>query len=289
MSNLDAIGNFSSRIYPSSVRPIIPTHNKVHEAIANDQIVFAAFLSNADLRIVEAVISPAEFDDRERENVLIGPTAVFIDYEHAPFTTREVETLVIYLNAAGVVPLVRVRENTPATFKPFLDMGAQGIVIPQIGSKEDAVRAWEACFYSKARPAGVGRASEFFGRFSEYQERADDLMSVILMVERRDAVDNIRDICQVLRPEKDLLHIGPFDLGLDLERTQGVSITRQEAIDRIEEAAAQHHIKLAGHTSTLSQARDMFDRGYRLLTYGEPFEAGLTRISEQFFGSPDNR
>ena len=122
-------------------------------------------------------------------------------------------------------------------------------------------------------------------RFQEYQERADDLMSVVLMVERRDAVDNIENICQVLRPEKDMLHVGPYDLGLDLERTQPGSVDRQEAINRIEEAAAQHHIKLAGHASTLSQARDMFDRGYRFLTYGEPYEAGLAKSGERFFQS----
>jgi 2-keto-3-deoxy-L-rhamnonate aldolase RhmA len=235
--------------------------------------------------MVEAVIRTAEIDDGKGGKIRFGPAAAFIDYEHAPFTTREVEDLVIYLHAAGVVPFVRVRENNPDSFKPLLDMGTLGLVIPQIGSKEDAVRAWEACLYDKKRPAGVGRAAEHFGRFSEYRERADALMSVVLMVERRDAVDNIQDICQVLRPEKDMLHVGPFDLRLDLERTQPGSVDLQEAIDRIEKAAAQHHIKLAGHASTLSEARDMFARGYRFLTYGQPYEAGMARSSERFFQS----
>src|SRR5262245_8815859 len=286
MSSFGSIRNFSSHFCPSRVQPIIPERNRVHEAISNDQVVFAAFLSNANLRMVDAVIRTAEVDDGKGRKFPFGPAAAFIDYEHAPFTTREVEDLVIYLHAAGVVPFVRVRENNPDSFKPFLDMGALGLVIPQIGSKEDAVRAWEACLYAKRRPAGVGRASEYFVRFSEYQERADDLMSVVLMVERRDAVDNIEDICKVLLPrrERDMLHVGPYDLARDMS-TELNSVAHKDAIRRIEDAARKYDIRLAGHASTLSQARDMFDRGYRFLTYGEPYEAGLAKSGERFFQS----
>jgi 4-hydroxy-2-oxoheptanedioate aldolase len=282
--------SFTSHICESPVHPVIPARNSVHEAIAKNQVVFAAFLSTANLRMVEAVIRPAEVDDGKGGKILFGPVAAFIDFEHAPLTTREVEDLVIYLHAAGVAPFVRVRENNPDSFKPFLDMGALGLVIPQIGSKDDALKAWQACLYSKQRPAGVGRASEYFVRFEEYRERADDLMSVVLMVERRDAVDHIDDICQVLRPDKDMLHVGPYDLSLDLKRTQPGSADQGEAIRRIEQAAVQHHIKLAGHAPTLNRAREMFDRGYRFLTYGQPYEAGLAKSGKQFYlGELENK
>ena len=102
MSGFDSIRDFSSHICPSLVQPIIPMRNRVHEAIASDQVVFAAFLSNANLRMVDAVIRRVEVDDGEGEKILFGPAAAFIDYEHAPLTTREVEDLVIYLHSVLV-------------------------------------------------------------------------------------------------------------------------------------------------------------------------------------------
>jgi hypothetical protein len=44
MSSFGSIRDFSSHICPSLVEPIISMRNRVHEAIANDQVVFAAFL-----------------------------------------------------------------------------------------------------------------------------------------------------------------------------------------------------------------------------------------------------
>ncbi|MBU1107872.1 MAG: hypothetical protein KKB51_14455 [Candidatus Riflebacteria bacterium] len=50
------------------------------------------------------------------------------------------------------------------------------------------------------------------GRFAEYKSNANDEILAILMLETREAVDNINEILQV--PGINVLHLGPFGSSL---------------------------------------------------------------------------
>ena len=71
----------------------------------------------------------------------------------------------------------------------------------------------------------------------------------VLFVE--DAINSIEDICQVPRPDKDLLHVGPYDLSGDMRVSMG-SPDHKEAIAKVEAAAAKYGVKLAGRMLPLS-------------------------------------
>jgi 4-hydroxy-2-oxoheptanedioate aldolase len=128
----------------------------------------------------------------------------------------------------------------------------------------------------------VGRASGYFSQFTEYKKVANDLMCVALMVETKDAVRNIDAICQEMRTGKDVLWIGPFDLSLDMGVPVG-SKEHREAIETVERAAARHGIALGGNADSLQQAAQLFSRGYRLFTYGDPPETTLAKSAQRFF------
>ena len=261
---------------PSPVRPVIPPANPIHLAIKSNKALFMPFLSTGSLRIAEACTLPAQ-DNK-------GPAGIWIETEHSPLTTREVEDLVIFCHAQGLVPVVRVKKNDVDLFKQMLDLGALGVVIPQIHAADDATLAIKSCLYPPEgnRPAGVGRASGYFSQFSQYKKVANDLMCVMLMVETKDAVRNIDAICQQMRPGKDVLWIGPFDLSQDM----GVAVGSKEhegAIETVERAAVKHGIALGGNAATLQQANEMYGRGYRLFTYGDPPETTLAKSAGRFF------
>lgn len=59
----DSIWDSAAISAPSRVQPIVFERNTVREAIANDNIVFASFLSNANLRMENTVIGEVEVDD----------------------------------------------------------------------------------------------------------------------------------------------------------------------------------------------------------------------------------
>ena len=261
---------------PSPVRSIIPAENPIHLAIKNKNAIFMPFLSTGNLRIAEACTLPGQGG--------VGPSGIWIETEHSPLTLREVEDLTIFCHAQGLVPVVRVKKNDVDLFKQILDLGALGVVIPQIRTAEDAARAVKSCLYPPEgnRPAGVGRASGFFTQFVPYKQVANQTMCVILMVETQDAVRNIDAICHSMRPGKDVLWIGPYDLSQDM----GVAMDSKEhkmAIQTVEDAAAKYGITLGGNTSSLREADEMYERGYRLFTYGDSPEAAVVKNSSSFF------
>lgn len=76
---------------------------------------------------------------------------VVIDSEHGPFET---ETALNYIRAArsvDLVPLVRVKDSSRGSILKMLDVGAMGLIIPNINSVEE-VR--ELVNYGKYFPVG---------------------------------------------------------------------------------------------------------------------------------------
>ena len=63
-----------------------------------------------------------------------------IDLEHTCIDLETTQTLIQVIQAKNVKALVRVGKNEEVIIKRVLDMGADGIIVPMICSKEDAER-----------------------------------------------------------------------------------------------------------------------------------------------------
>ncbi len=141
-----------------------------------------------------------------------GLDFVIIDGEHAPLGPESIHRLV---GAAGGIDqsvLVRVATNAPTHISVALDAGADGVVIPQVRSAEDAARAVEASHYPPHGTRGWGprRPSAFGRESSEYRADTRERTTVIVQVELREAVDDLERILAV--PGLDGILVGPNDL-----------------------------------------------------------------------------
>lgn len=136
---------------------------------------------------------------------------LFIDAEHGPLSTSDVLGL---LQAVGhrVACIVRVPICDEAEIKKVLDLGAQGVIVPQVNTAEQAADVVRFSRYAPAGGRGVGlaRAHGYGFRFSEYVASANDDVVVIVQAEHKTAVENIRSIVQV--PGIDCVLLGPYDL-----------------------------------------------------------------------------
>jgi 2-dehydro-3-deoxyglucarate aldolase/4-hydroxy-2-oxoheptanedioate aldolase len=142
---------------------------------------------------------------------LVGFDYLWIDLEHGPGDFAAAQMMI--QGAGGRCPcLIRVPENRDVWIKKALDTGADGVVIPQVNSAEEARRAVAACKYPPegTRGAGVGRAHDYGMALSDYLERANRTVAVIAQIEHIDAVDNVGEILAV--PGIDCLFVGPLDL-----------------------------------------------------------------------------
>jgi len=143
---------------------------------------------------------------------LAGFEWLVIDIEHTPISLESVQVLISTIQANGIKALVRVSKNEEVVIKRVLDMGADGIIVPMVCSKEDALKAVEYAKYPPVGKRGVGlyRASGYGTAFEEYKKWVDEELVIIAQIEHIDAVKNIDEILEV--EEIDGTIIGPYDL-----------------------------------------------------------------------------
>lgn len=178
---------------------------------------------------------------------LAGCDYVWIDYEHASFTHKEVEQHIMACHAGGTAAFVRIPWNDQVMVKRVLDMGPDGIIFPLIRSYDEALEAVKACRYP---PEGIRgwnplRALEYGLKDNNwYVENADRLIWKILMIEHIEAVNDIDRILGI--PEVDAAIIGPSDLSGSMGRLHRNDT--EEFWQQIEKigAAARKHGKVLG-------------------------------------------
>ncbi|HIP12814.1 MAG TPA: 2,4-dihydroxyhept-2-ene-1,7-dioic acid aldolase [Arcobacter sp.] len=143
---------------------------------------------------------------------LAGFEWLVVDIEHTSIDMETTQILISTIQANNMQALVRVSKNEEVVIKKVLDMGADGIIVPMVSSKEDAIRAVNYAKYPPIGKRGVGlyRAQKYGTKFEEYKKWVDEELVIIAQIEHIDAVNNIDDILKVDGIDGTI--IGPYDL-----------------------------------------------------------------------------
>src|SRR3954451_2856366 len=143
-----------------------------------------------------------------------GFDLVVVDLEHGA-GDEAAARLQIQAAAPHALVVVRVPDG-PAQAGRMLDAGADGVIVPQVGSVAEAGRAGAAVRY-----AGAGRGISPFSRGNAYgsagadfRPRADERVACIVQIERSSALEAVEDIAALVEP--DSLLMVPADLSNDL-------------------------------------------------------------------------
>ena len=146
-----------------------------------------------------------------------GIDFVVIDSEHGPTGMERAEDLVRACESAQVSPLIRVPANSPQLILKALDIGAEGVHVPHVSTKEDALSVVKA---SKYYPQGDRGYSPFTkaGRYGldakDHASRSNERTAVVVHIEGKEGIKNLKDIVGV--PGVDVIFIGPYDLSQSL-------------------------------------------------------------------------
>jgi len=144
----------------------------------------------------------------------VGLDWLTFDMEHAPLDRETVQFMIQSMGyQTDCIPIVRVPWNDIWLIKHALDIGAYGVVIPLIGTREDAVNAVRYCKYPPEGVRGCAPRHAAF-RDKEYIQTANDEILVIVQIETREAIKNIDEICSV--KGVDVCYVGPTDLSMSL-------------------------------------------------------------------------
>ena len=179
--------------------------NYLKEALKNGKTVLGPFLKLTDPAVVE-VMGFAGFD------------FVIIDQEHGPISIQNTQNMIRAAESVGITPVVRVNKNEETSILRTLDIGAQGIQIPQINNKENAINAVKSVKYSPQGERGVCRYVRAANYSSmdkyKYFEYANQETIIISHIEGVEGINNLEEILSV--PELDVIFIGPYDLSQSL-------------------------------------------------------------------------
>lgn len=196
-----------------------------------------------------------------------------LDAEHAPQTSVGIQSQLQAIGCTPATPFVRLRKNDPDLMRPYLDMGALGVLVPFINTVEDARLGARALRYPPAGTRGYGpaRASKY-GLDADYLKHANDEMFYLMIVEDARAVKNIDEILAV--EGVDSFMIGPADLSFSLGVPMQLDHPKvKDAINTVIRAAQ----KAGKPMGTATYGGEMFepdtykrfiDQGFNLLLLG---------------------
>lgn len=146
-----------------------------------------------------------------------GLDYVFIEGEHFVHNVETAENLIRAVQAADVVPIVRIPSHEDGLILQMLEAGAMGIIFPHIDTKEDALHAVREVKFAPLGNRGFGdsaRASKFgFIPTDQYLKMVNENVMAIGMIE---SLEGIRNIDEILDAGLDVIRIGAKDLSLDM-------------------------------------------------------------------------
>jgi 2-keto-3-deoxy-L-rhamnonate aldolase RhmA len=192
----------------------------------------------------------------------------FIDGEHGTFDASELQAIIGRVDRL-IPSLVRIPVAEEVYIKKALDVGAAGIVVPQVNSATTAEKVVSYCRFPPEgrRGVGLGRAYGYGSSFKEYIEGSNENISVVIQAEHEEAVNNINEI--VLVKGIDAILIGPYDLSASLGRMGEITHPDvQEAIEQIADACHAAKIPLGIFGTDVAAVRPFIDKGFTLIIAG---------------------
>ncbi|MCL2617288.1 MAG: aldolase/citrate lyase family protein [Defluviitaleaceae bacterium] len=213
-----------------------------------------------------------------------GLDYVTYDCEHSNYNFETLHDAFILANAVGIAGIVRVPCGSRDYVSRALDIGAAGIMVPLLNTKEDAEEFVRYAKYPPIGKRGFGGSGADTGykrgAHAEVMREQNEKVLTIGQIETKVAVDNVDEIAAV--PGLDVLLVGPNDLSIELGFPGDLlNPVQLEAIAKVA-AACKKHGKYFG----LHAKKDLLEKFAQDLTFvssttdTDLLTAGFTGIRE---------
>jgi len=126
----------------------------------------------------------------------LGFDAIRIEMEHGSATWPELSDMSRACDLWGMSSIARVTSNEPWLIGRTLDLGVNGVIVPHVNTKEEALQVVDAAKYAPIGHRGVGGGRQGYG-IPDYLQKANDEIIVVVMVEDIIGVRNLADILTV--------------------------------------------------------------------------------------------
>ena len=202
-----------------------------------------------------------------------GMDYVIIDIEHSPIGAEHAAELVGIADGAGLAPFVRVDEISRSPVLKMLDVGAAGLIVPQLETVEQAKQlvSWAKFAptgnrgYCPSRDGGWGYDANYSGGMEGYMDWANRNTLLIPQCETAGCLEHIEEICAL--DGIDGIFIGPYDLSIALGIPGRFSDERHiNAVGHVLEVCRRHGKLAVMFCGDTAAARGYLAQGFDSVT-----------------------
>jgi 4-hydroxy-2-oxoheptanedioate aldolase len=138
---------------------------------------------------------------------------IWLEGEHGGVDYADLGNLTRACDLWGKTSVVRVMDNDYATIYRTLDRGAQGIVVPHVNTRAEAVAVVEAAKFAPLGRRGMFTSRQGFG-VGDYLKTANDQSVLMVLIEDIVGVRNLDEILKV--DHIDVFFVAPNDLATSM-------------------------------------------------------------------------
>ena len=223
-----------------------------------------------------------------------GLDYVIIDAEHGCFSEETAADYILAAESGGLPPYVRIGDIRRPCVLRMLDIGARGLIVPQIQNVEEVKElVSHAKFpplgkrgYCPNRTTGWG-ADDWSKDVRAYMDECNRRCKLIPQCETRGALEEIEEIAAL--PGVDGIFIGPCDLSIDL----GIPLQFDNpllirAVERVLKACQDNGKESYIFAGNMADALRWAKAGFDSVTYSldaSVFIGAYQSLVEQFQGN----
>jgi 4-hydroxy-2-oxoheptanedioate aldolase len=207
-----------------------------------------------------------------------------VDIEHSLVDWETATHIFASVADAGCLALARVPANRHDHIKRVLDNGAQGVVVPMVNSREEALAAVAACKFPPLGNRSVGgsvHALNFQTTAPDYFAHADDELLIVLQCEHIQAVESADQIFSV--PGIDAIFVGPNDLAASMRSKDGKPPSAEataQAMKHILATCRKHGVAAGVHCTSPEEARHRIEEGWQFIAIGSELKMMLDGVRD---------
>jgi 2-keto-3-deoxy-L-rhamnonate aldolase RhmA len=199
-----------------------------------------------------------------------GCDFVLFDLEHSGFGFETVKSAIRYFEAADLPAIIRVPSREYHHIARAMDMGAEGLMLPMVGTAAEARHILDSMKYTPDGRRGVAlqvahdryRPGAVTDKFGAANRRS----TFFCQIETAEGVENADAIAAL--PGVDCLWVGHFDLSVSLGVPGQFGAKKfTDAIERIAAAAAKHSKSLGRLVPTVEQGIQLYNQGFDFICY----------------------
>jgi 2-keto-3-deoxy-L-rhamnonate aldolase RhmA len=199
-----------------------------------------------------------------------GLDFVIFDMEHGRCDVAMLEQMIASCRGSRIVPMVRVPDLNFAPLSRVLDLGARGVMVPRVETREQTEEIVRALKYAPQGKRGValGIAHDLYrAAGAEFFAQANEDLPVIIQVETVKAFENLEAIASV--PGVDVLWVGHYDLTVSMGIPAQFDHPRLlQAMDDLVAACSRHGVAPGFLPPSPESAAHWVGKGFRMISLG---------------------